>query len=105
MIGDEEGCSSYNDGTQQDAGSLLLILLDLISEEIKAVTGTKSSFMDKFTSKQIISNNFTATDDGSCPLCGNPSEPMEQNVILFPLRASMNQNRDKSIQDLIQETL
>ena len=42
LIGDGEGCSSYNDGTQQDAGGLLLILLDLISEEIKTVTGRKS---------------------------------------------------------------
>ena len=30
LIGLQEGCRSYNDGTQQDAGSLLLILLELI---------------------------------------------------------------------------
>ena len=59
--------------------------------------------MEKFTSRQIISNNFTATTDGSCPHCGTPSEPMEQNVTLFPLRASTNQGRSKKIEDLIDE--
>ena len=85
LIGLKEGCQGYNDGTQQDAGALILILLNLVSEEIKTVTGKESSFLEMFTSEQIISNNFTATEDGSCPLCGSPSVPMDQNVMLFPL--------------------
>ena len=103
LIGHKEGCSSYNDGTQQDAGGLLLILIDLICEEIKTITGTDSSFMKKFTSEQKISYKFTETDDGSCSLCGNPSQAMDQNVILFPLRTPTKHGKRRTIKDLINE--
>ena len=52
LIGEESGCSMYNDGSQQDAGGLLMVLLDLISKEIKRVTGQNSSYMEKLNSKQ-----------------------------------------------------
>ena len=52
LIGSKVGCEGYNDGTQQDAGALILILLDLINTELKTVSGRESSFTEQLTSKQ-----------------------------------------------------
>ena len=93
LIGSKVGCGSYNDGTQQDAGALLLVLIDLINTEIQSVSGRESSLMEKLTSRQIIANNFLATEDGSCPLCGSSSGQMEQNITLFTLQATTNHGR------------
>ena len=69
LIGFQEGCQIYNDGTQQDAGALLIVLLDLINTEIQSVSGRESSLIEKLTSKQRIAYNFLGTEDGSCPSC------------------------------------
>ena len=103
LIGSELGCNIYNDGTQQDAGALLLILLDLINTELTTLSGRGSSLMENLVSRQIIANNFIATDDGSCPLCGSPSEPVEQNITVFTLRATANHGPSKRIADIINE--
>ena len=68
-LGNAPGCSYFNDGTQQDAGALLLALLDLVNTEIQSVSGRESSLMEKLTSKQRIAYNFLGTEDGSCPSC------------------------------------
>ena len=67
------------------------------------MSGIESSFIDKLTSKQTITNKFLATEDGSCSSCGSKSVPMEQNITLFPLLATKNYGRSKKIADVINE--
>ena len=92
----EEGSYSYyNDGSQQDSCAFLQLLLNIIDSEIFSVTGKKSKFLDEFLSKQIISHNFTASQDGSCPRCGSPAYSREDNfngmsvMIMFMKKETM----------------
>ena len=102
LIGEEPGCSLYNDGSQQDASGFLMVLLDLISKEIKKVTNQNSSYMERLNSKQKISRKFISSEDGSCPNCGAPIPVKEETISILPL--STGNNRDvKKICDLFEE--
>ena len=102
LIGEEPGCSVYNDGSQQDASGFLMVLLDLISKGIKKVTGLNSSYMESLNSKQKISHKFISTEDGSCPNCGVPIPVKEELISILPLSTGNNQDV-KKICDLLQE--
>ena len=102
LIGEGPGCSGYNDGSQQDASGFLMVLLDLISKEIKKVTGQNSSYIESLHSKQKISHKFISTEDGSCPNCGVPIPVKEELISILPLATGNNQDV-KKICDLLEE--
>ena len=105
LIGTLDGgsYSYYNDGSQQDSSAFLQLLLNIIDTEIVSVTGRKSTFLEEFKSKQKISYNFTATEDGSCPHCGSQAYRREQDFNVLVLIAQNSLHRKKDIKDIITE--
>ena len=95
--------SYFNDGSQQDSGGFLEILLNSINEEVITLNKTSESFIKTFQGQQLIVNNFVATPDGSCPGCKSPSITNEQSFLLLPLAAKPSITKQKSIQDLFSE--
>ena len=102
LIGEEPGCSQYNDGSQQDASGFLMALLDLISQEIKKVTGQNSPYIEGLNSKQKISHKFISTDDGSCPNCKVPTPVKTESISILTLSTENNQDV-KKIRDLLED--
>ena len=102
IIGSLDGgrYSYYNDGSQQDSGGFLEVLLNFVDEEIRTLNNTCDSFIQTFQGNQVIVNNFIATPDGACPGCESPTIANEQSFLLLPLIAKQSVTHKKSIQDI-----
>ena len=105
LIGRMEGgsYSYFNDGSQQDSGAFLQLLLNLVDSEISFVTKHKSKFLDELQSKQIISYSFVGTVDGSCSFCGNPGYMREEEFNLLLLTPQKNENGKIQVKELISQ--